>query len=74
MNKITLTNLTQYQVEMLDMMWSLDSFEEFTEWQDSLDAEDKQLSQSLADAVRQSAMDEIIDCTEANQVLAQFRL
>lgn len=74
MNKITLTNLTQYQVEMLDMMWSLDSFDEFTEWQDSLDAEDKQLSQSLADAVLLASMDEIIDCTEANQVLAQFRL
>ena len=74
MNKITLTNLTQYQVNMLDKMWSLYSFEEFTEWQDSLDAEDKQLSQSLADAVRSEMIDEVLDCTEANEILSKFRL
>jgi hypothetical protein len=79
MNKITLINLTPYQVNMLEKMWSLDTFEEFTEWQDILDNEDRllsiELARALLDATEPSdASEEIIDCTEANAVLAKFRL
>ena len=74
MNKITLTNLTQYQVNMLDKMWSIDSLEDFTQWQKSLDDEDQQLSMDLAEAVRTVMSDEVLDCTQANEILSKFRL
>ena len=74
MNKITLTNLTQYQVNMLDKMWSIDSLEDFTQWRQSLDDEDQRLSLDLAEAVRIAMSDEVLDCTEANEILSKFRL
>jgi uncharacterized protein YukE len=44
---IQINNLTEYQVEMLDHMWSLDSVEEYEEWYNLLDDEDQQLADSL---------------------------
>ena len=74
MNKITLTNLTEYQVLMLNKMWNIDSLEDFTQWQEGLDDEDLLLSQDLAEAVRSAMEDETMDLTEANQVLSKFML
>jgi len=35
--KVTLTGLNKRQVDILDMMWSLDSAEEWDDWFDTLD-------------------------------------
>ena len=74
MNKITLTNLTSYQITMLDKMWTIDSLEDFTQWQEGLDEEDFTLSQDLAEAVRSAMEDETMDLTEANKILSKFML
>lgn len=72
---ITIENLTEYQVDMLDHMWSLDSFEEYEEWYNLLDDEDQQLADSLQEMIILAEMDEIIgDCKEAKAALKKFAL
>jgi hypothetical protein len=70
-----INNLTEYQVEMLDHMWSLETYEEYQEWMDLLDDEDRLLAESLSEMVILAEMDEIIsDCKEAKDVLSKFAL
>lgn len=74
---IQINNLTPYQVEMLDHMWSLDTMEEYFEWYELLDEEDQKLADSLQTMVILATVDEMIDETnykDAKQVLKKFAL
>jgi hypothetical protein len=72
---ITIENLTAYQVEMLDHMWSLDSMEEYEEWYNLLDDEDQQLADSLQQMIILAEVDNLLeDCTDAKQLLKKFAL
>ena len=72
---ITIDNLTEYQVEMLDHMWSLDSMEEYEEWYNLLDDEDQQLADSLQQMIILAEMDNLLDdCEDAKQILNKFAL
>jgi uncharacterized protein YukE len=72
---IQIENLTEYQVEMLDHMWSLDSLEEYEEWYDLLDEEDKQLADSLQQMIILAEMDDLMgDCKDAKEALKKFAL
>lgn len=72
---IKIENLTEYQVEMLDHMWSLDSYEEYQEWIELLDDEDRTLAELLSEMVLLAEVDKIIgDCKEANNVLQKYTL
>jgi hypothetical protein len=72
---IQIQNLTEYQVEMLDHMWSLDTYEEYQEWMDLLDDEDRALAESLSELVIIAEMDNVIgDCKEAKDALKKFAL
>ena len=72
---IQIENLTEYQVEMLDHMWSLDSVEEYEEWYDLLDEEDQQLADSLQQMIILAEMDDLMgDCKDAKQLLKKFAL
>jgi len=44
---IQIENLTPYQCEMLDIMWELDSEDDYVEWYRLLDPEDQLLAESL---------------------------
>jgi hypothetical protein len=77
--EIKLENLTKYQVEMLDIMWSLDSPSEFASWYDLLDKEDQALADCLVrmiviETVEQEAIIDDNCYKEANAVLSKFRL
>lgn len=75
MREISIDNLTEYQVEMLDHMWSLDSYEEYQEWMDLLDDEDRILAESLSQMVILAEMDELVgQCVDAKEVLKKFAL
>jgi hypothetical protein len=77
MNKpLTLTNLTEEQVEMLDFMWSLETLGDLHEWQSSLDAEQFNMSQILMTLVIQEAVEDLImeNLSEARTVLKKFML
>jgi len=72
---IKIDNLTEYQVEMLDHMWSLDTYEEYQEWMDLLDEEDRILAESLSEMIILAEMDEMIGlCLDAKEVLKKFAL
>jgi hypothetical protein len=72
---INIENLTEYQVEMLDHMWSLDSLEEYEEWYNLLDEEDQLLADSLQQMIILAEMDDLMsDCKDAKEVLKKFAL
>ena len=72
---IQIENLTEYQVEMLDHMWSLNSVEEYEEWYNLLDEEDQQLADSLQQMIILAEMDNLMgDCNDAKQLLKKFAL
>lgn len=75
MREISIDNLTEYQVEMLDHMWSLDTYEEYQEWIELLDDEDRILAESLSQMVILAEMDELVgQCVDAKEVLKKFAL
>lgn len=74
---IKINNLTPYQVEMLDHMWSLDTEEEYFQWYDLLDEEDQKLADSLQKMILLATVDEMVEQTkfkDAKQVLKKFAL
>lgn len=72
---IKIENLTEYQVEMLDHMWSLDSFEEYEEWYNLLDDEDQRLADNLQQMIIMEEMEPmLVNCIEAKEVLKKFAL
>ena len=74
---IQIENLTPYQVEMLDIMWSLETQEEYETWYDLLDEDDQKLADTLQRMVILASFDEMVDATkytDAKQVLKKFAL
>ena len=72
---IKINNLTEYQVEMLDHMWSLETIEEYEEWYNLLDDADQQLAESLQQMIILAEMDNLMDdCKDAKEVLKKFAL
>ena len=73
---ISISNLTQEQVEMLDFMWNeLETEEEFTQWYDALDVEDqKQADLLMRMVVLETFEEQLDDLTEAKLVLQKFAI
>ena len=76
---IRIENLNQYQVEMLDHMWSLDSQEEFFSWYNYLDKEDQEQADLLVRMIIIETLEKEAEklkdpYKEANEVLSKFRL
>lgn len=71
---IQIDNLTQDQVDMLDMMWSLDSHASYMEWYDQLCNYDKQQADLLQRMVILAEVDSLVteDLSLAKAVLARF--
>jgi hypothetical protein len=72
---IQIDNLTEKQVQMLDEMWELYSYEEYEEYLNNLSAEDRKMAEALSQMVILAEMDELVgNCKEANDVLKKFAL
>ena len=72
---IQIEHLTEYQVEMLDHMWSLDSLEEYEEWYDLLDEEEQQHADTLQQMIILAEMDNVMgNCNDAKELLKKFAL
>ena len=72
---ITLNNLTQEQVEMLDTMWELDSYEDYDNWFESLNKKDRRMAETLQTMVIAEEMEKMLgDCADAKNVLSKFSL
>lgn len=62
---IILDGLTMQQVDMLNHMWSIDSYADLLEWQGSLSYEDRQMSETLVDLVTLAEIDELLLAKES---------
>lgn len=72
---IQIENLTQEQVDMLDIMWSLDTEEEYFEWYNLLDEADQKMADSLVSMVILEEIDQVLgNCDAAKEVLKKFAL
>jgi hypothetical protein len=57
---IQIENLTPEQVEMCDLMWSFETAEEYLEWYELLDNEDKRQAEVLQHIIIQESMEEML--------------
>jgi hypothetical protein len=75
---INIYGLNERQVEMLDLLWSLDSLDDVLIFLDSLDADQRQECHTLIELIQLSIMDTdtemMSEYKEAKQVLKQFTL
>jgi hypothetical protein len=74
---IEINGLTAYQVALLDEMWACDTWQDFEEFMEALDPEDRAEALRLQRMILLAEMDELVaqmPLTEANEVLARFRL
>lgn len=72
---IHLTNLTEDQCAMLDVMWALDSEDDYLDWYAQLNKQEQLTADLLQRLVILETMDQVLeDCTEAQQVLKKFQL
>ena len=77
MNKpITLDKLTPEQVEMLEILWSLDNEQDLEAWHETLDDNESRMCETLMTLVVLESWDEEItsDLTQAQTLLKQFTL
>ena len=76
---IEIKNLTAEQVEILDIMWSFDSAEEYLAWYHLLDAEDQEQADLLQHMIILETMDEMLEevsdnYTDIKSYLRKFML
>lgn len=73
MNEITIHGVTKRQKRMLNIMWNLDSEEDYFEWYNSLDAPLQQEAELMQRMIIMAEMDnEDLDLTEAKELLSKF--
>jgi hypothetical protein len=74
---IEINGLTAYQVAMLDEMWACDTWQDFEEFMEALDPEDRREALKLQRMILLAELDAVVaemPLTEANEVLDKFRL
>jgi hypothetical protein len=74
---IQINGLTAYQVSLLDEMWACDSMEDFEEFLEALDPEDRAEALRLQRMILLAELDEVVarsPMKEAKIVLDRFRL
>jgi hypothetical protein len=75
---IELVGLSTRQVELLEVLWDLDSVNEVQDFLSTLDENDQLECQTLMELLRLELMDESINLLfsykEANEVLSKFTL
>jgi hypothetical protein len=74
---IQINGLTVYQVALLDEMWACDTMEDFEEFLEALDPEDRREALKLQRMILLAELDEVVakdPLKEAKIVLDKFRL
>ena len=74
---IQINGLTAHQVAILDEMWACDTFQDFEEFLEACDPEDRREALRLQRMILLAELDEVVakmPLTEANKVLDKFRL
>ena len=75
MNEITINGVSKRQKRMLNIMWNLDSEEDYFEWYNSLDENLQKEAELLQRLVIMAELDnEVRDTTDARDLLKKFAL
>jgi hypothetical protein len=73
---ILIENLSPAQYQMLDLIWSFTSEDEYLEWYENLDDPDRQQAITLMRLVAYEVLERKVNAyrSQARELLAQFRL
>jgi hypothetical protein len=75
MSEITIHGVSKRQKRMLNIMWNLDSEEDYFEWYNSLDEELQKEAELLQRMIIMAELDnEVNDTTDAKELLKKFAL
>jgi hypothetical protein len=73
MSEITIHGVTKRQKRMLNIMWNLETEEDYFEWYNSLDTELQQEAELLQRLIIMAELDnDVRDTTDAKELLQQF--
>lgn len=73
-SNITIEGLSKAQVSMLDIMWSIDGYNDYIEFKSSLSEDTLAMVDLLESMLFLADIDIVEDVTQAKQVLAKFAL
>jgi len=75
MKDIQINGLTAEQVQMLDMMWSIESSDDMDDWLNSLTDKEVKVAEQLKNLLVLTLIDEsVTDYSMANNYLKKFQL
>jgi uncharacterized protein YukE len=75
MSEITINGITKRQKRMLNIMWNLDSEDDYFEWYHSLDEHLQKEAELLQRLIIMAELDNTtLDTTDAKELLKQFAL
>ena len=75
MNKVTIHGVSKRQKRMLNIMWNLDSEEDYFEWYNSLDENLQKEAELLQRLIIMAELDnEVCDTSGAKELLKKFAL
>ena len=75
MKDIEINGLTPEQVQMLDMMWSIESSDDMDDWLNSLSERDLQIASQLKNLLMLALIDETVEDFEvAKNYLKKYQL
>jgi hypothetical protein len=72
---IEINGLTPEQVQMLDMMWSIESYQDYQDWLDSITLEEAYMAEQLKNLLVLTLIDDAMeDYNMAKNYLKKFQL
>jgi hypothetical protein len=72
---IEINGLTPEQVQMLDMMWSIESYQDYEDWLDSITLEEAYMAEQLKNLLVLTLIDDAMeDYDMAKNYLKKFQL
>jgi len=75
MSEVTIHGVTKRQKRMLNIMWNLDTEEDYFEWYNSLDEELQKEAELLQRMIIMAELDnQVKDTTDAKELLKKFAL
>jgi uncharacterized protein YukE len=75
MSEVTIHGVTKRQKRMLNIMWNLDSEEDYFDWYNSLDEELQKEAELLQRMIIMAELDNHVnDTTDAKELLKKFAL
>ena len=70
---ISIDGLTEYQVRLLDKMWSIDGYDEYTEWKEELKENTRKIVEVLESLIIAAELDtETAVSEEVTELLSKF--